>query len=87
MQDAIYFLICLFWFFSKFESNYKNRITSRILTDTLFDFVGKSKPTKMIIVADGDIAKNEYQRSTGMIYSTGYDIYTKQQFANKTLII
>lgn len=71
----------------KFESNYKNRITSRILTDTLFDFVGKSKPTKMIIVADGDIAKNEYQRSTGMVYPVGYDIYTKQQFANKTFLL
>lgn len=71
----------------QFESNYKNRITSRILTDSIFDFVGKSKPTKMIVVADGDIAKNEYQRSTGMIYPTGYDLYSKQQFANKTFLL
>jgi ABC-2 type transport system permease protein len=41
----------------------------------------------MIVVADGDIAKNEYQRSTGMIYPLGYDIYTKQQFANKTFLL
>jgi ABC-2 type transport system permease protein len=41
----------------------------------------------MIVVADGDIAKNEYQRATGMIYPTGYDMYTKQQFANKTFLL
>ncbi len=71
----------------EFESNYKNRITTRILTDSIFDFKGKSKPTKMIVVADGDIAKNEYQRGTGMIFPTGYDMYTKQQFANKTFLL
>jgi len=71
----------------EFESNYKNRITSRILTDSIFDFKGKSKATKMIVVADGDIAKNEYQRGTGMIFPTGYDMYTKQQFANKTFLL
>lgn len=71
----------------QFESNYKNRITSRILEDSIFDFKAKSPPTKMIVVADGDIAKNEYQRSTGMIYPVGYDMYTKQQFANKTFLL
>jgi len=71
----------------QFESNYKNRITRRILEDSLFDFKGKSKSTKMIIVADGDIAKNEYQRNTGMIFPVGYDMYTKQQFANKTFLL
>jgi ABC-2 type transport system permease protein len=71
----------------QFESNYKNRITSRILQDSIFDFKGKSPHTKMIVVADGDIAKNEYQRATGMIYPTGYDMYTKQQFANKTFLL
>lgn len=71
----------------QFESNYKNRITTRILEDSLFDFKAKSPPTKMIVIADGDIAKNEYQRATGMIYPVGYDMYTKQQFANKTFLL
>jgi len=71
----------------QFESNYKNRITKRILEDSLFDFKANSKPTKMIIVADGDIAKNEYQKGTGMIFPVGYDMYTKQQFANKTFLL
>ncbi|MBC7695978.1 MAG: gliding motility-associated ABC transporter substrate-binding protein GldG [Burkholderiales bacterium] len=71
----------------QFESNYKNRITRAILEDSIFDFKEKSPPTKMIVVADGDIAKNEYQRATGMIYPVGYDMYTKQQFANKTFLL
>lgn len=71
----------------QFESNYKNRITSAILNDSLFHFKEHSKPTKMIVVADGDIAKNEYQRGTGMIFPVGYDMYTKQQFANKTFLL
>jgi len=71
----------------QFESNYKNRITRRILEDSVFDFKEKSKLTKMIIVADGDIAKNEYQRNTSMIFPVGYDVYTKQQFANKTFLL
>ena len=71
----------------EFESNYKNRITARILTDSLFDFKPKSKLTKMIVVADGDIAKNEYQRNTGMVYPLGYDMYSRQQFANKTFLL
>ena len=71
----------------KFESVYKNRISSVFMTDTAYDFKSESKPTRMIVIADGDIAKNEYQRSTGMIYPLGYDIYTKQQFANKTFLL
>jgi ABC-2 type transport system permease protein len=71
----------------QFESNYKNRITRAILEDSIFDFKSKSPSTKMIVVADGDIAKNDYQRATGMIYPVGYDMYTKQQFANKTFLL
>lgn len=71
----------------EFESNYKNRITRAILEDSIFDFKAKSPPTKMIVIADGDIAKNEYQRATGMIYPVGYDMYTKQQFANKIFLL
>lgn len=71
----------------QFESNYKNRITKAIMTDSIFDFKDKSTPTKMIVVADGDIAKNEYNQVTGMVYPVGYDRYSNQQFANKTFLL
>ncbi len=71
----------------RFESNYKNRITRAILEDSIFDFKEKSVPTKMIVVTDGDIAKNEYNQTTGMIYPVGFDRYSNQQFANKTFLL
>jgi ABC-2 type transport system permease protein len=71
----------------KFESLYKNRISAMFVNDSTFQFKDQSVPTKMIIVSDGDIAKNEYQRSTSMIYPLGYDIYTKQEFANKNFLL
>ena len=70
-----------------FQSLYKNRISSTFMNDSAYNYLAESKPTRMIVVADGDIAKNEYQRSTGMIYPLGYDIYSKQQFANKTFLL
>jgi ABC-2 type transport system permease protein len=70
-----------------FESVYKNRLPSVFYNDTTFHFKENGKPTKMIVVADGDIAKNEYQKSTGMIYPLGYDVFTRQQFANKNFLL
>ena len=61
----------------RFESVFKNRIASAFMQDSVYGYMEKSKPTRMIVVADGDIAKNEYQRNTGMIYPVGYDVYTK----------
>lgn len=71
----------------RFESVFKNRIPTVFMQDTAYGYMEKSNPTRMIVVADGDIAKNEYQVQTGMVYPLGYDIYTKTQFANKTFLL
>lgn len=68
-----------------FESVYNNRMTTAIYQSTDIDFQSHSKPTKMIVVADGDIAKNEYR--SGNIFPVGYDTYMRQQFANKTFLL
>jgi ABC-2 type transport system permease protein len=47
----------------------------------------KSKPTRMIVVADGDIARNEYQRSSGRVLPVGFDSYMNEQFANRTFLL
>jgi len=70
-----------------FESVFKNRIPSAFMEDKAFDVMGNGKPTRMIVVADGDIAKNEYQRSTGKVYPVGYDSYMNEQFANRTFLL
>ncbi|MCC6181868.1 MAG: gliding motility-associated ABC transporter substrate-binding protein GldG [Bacteroidia bacterium] len=71
----------------RFESNYKNRLTTAIREDSAIGFIEKSKPTKMIVVTDGDIAKSEFNRANGMIYPVGFDRYSNQQFANKTFLL
>ncbi len=71
----------------QFESVFKNRISSAFMQDSAYGYMEQSKPTRMIVVADGDIAKNEYQANSGMIFPVGYDKYTKQQYANKTFLL
>ena len=41
----------------------------------------------MIVVADGDVARNEYQRSTGQVFQLGFDRNTQQNFANKKFLL
>src|SRR6185295_8475459 len=61
----------------EFESVYKNRLTPEIRESKDIRFKEKSRPTKMIVVADGDVIRNEVQFGRGQIYPLGYDIYTK----------
>lgn len=71
----------------EFSSFVEYRLPSRLLTDTLFKYVDKGVKTKMIVVADGDVARNDYLRSSGELLPLGYDRYTKRTFANKTFLV
>jgi ABC-2 type transport system permease protein len=42
---------------------------------------------KMIVVADGDVIRNQRKESTGEIFPLGYDRYTNQQFGNKRFLL
>lgn len=71
-----------------FSSFVEYRLPSKLLSDSSFKYLDKGvKPTKMIVVADGDVARNDYQRSSGRVYPLGYDRYTNQSFANKTFLL
>jgi gliding-associated putative ABC transporter substrate-binding component GldG len=74
----------------EFESSFKNHMHPDFLaaTDTIpaLKFIEKSKANKMIVVADGDIIRND-MRSDSTVYPLGYYMYTKQQFANKDFIL
>ncbi|NOX46373.1 MAG: gliding motility-associated ABC transporter substrate-binding protein GldG [Chlorobi bacterium] len=73
----------------KFESLFNNRIPPEIRDDQSIGFVGESRPTKMIIVGDGDIIKNQVNR-TGekpVPFPLGYDRYTRKTFGNKDFIL
>jgi len=46
----------------------------------------QSIPTKMIVISDGDIFKNQIAND-GSPYPLGYDHYTQQTFGNKNLLL
>lgn len=71
----------------EFTSFVENRLPSALLNDSNFKHLDHGKKTKMIVVADGDVAKNYYQRSTGQVYPLGYDRDTRQTFANKIFLL
>jgi ABC-2 type transport system permease protein len=70
-----------------FSSFVENRLPSALRNDTLFKHLDNGKPTRMIVVADGDVAKNDFQRSSGQIYPLGFDRNTQQTFANKKFLL
>lgn len=70
-----------------FKSLYANRIPTIIMEDSTIQFKEVSVPNKMIVISDGDILKNDFNRATGMIYPLGYDKYTNQTFANKQFLL
>lgn len=70
-----------------FKSLYANRIPTVIMEDSSIQFKEISVPNKMIVVSDGDIARNDFNRMNGMIYPLGYDKYTNQTFANKKFLV
>lgn len=71
----------------EFTSFVENRLPAKLLSDTNFKHIDHGKATKMIVVADGDVARNDYNRNTGQVYPLGYDRNTGQVFANKTFLL
>ncbi|MCO6500701.1 MAG: gliding motility-associated ABC transporter substrate-binding protein GldG [Vicingus serpentipes] len=70
-----------------FESVFKNRITPQIEQANEINFKELSDLNKMVVIADGDIAKNHVKRSTNEYLALGYDKFTRQQFGNKDFML
>ena len=68
----------------EFQSVFKNRILPK---QQSIDFKDKSKPTQMIVVADGDVARNSVSNN-GDIYPLGYDRFINYTYpGNKKFIM
>ena len=68
----------------EFESVFKNRIFPK---QHSLSFIEKSKGAKMIIISDGDIARNKVSKD-GDIFPLGYDRFTKYTYpGNKTFLM
>jgi ABC-2 type transport system permease protein len=74
----------------EFESVYKNRVSPEYLaaSDTIdkLKFLEHSKPSRMIVIGDGDIMRSEI-RSDSTAYPLGYYVYGQRQFANKDFLL
>lgn len=74
-----------------FESNFKGRLafSTMKMIDSLEEVSYKevSKPNKMIVISDGDIIKNEWDKKSDRPYPLGYYKYTNETFANKDFLI
>ncbi|MFD0990916.1 gliding motility-associated ABC transporter substrate-binding protein GldG [Mariniflexile jejuense] len=65
----------------KFNSVYSNRVKPFELKNEL----NISKPTKMIVIADGDVIKNDVSRNVPQ--ELGFDRWTGQTFGNKEFLL
>jgi len=71
----------------EFRSDYENRIPPEIQFNKDIGFIAKSKPTRMIVVSDGDVIRNQLHFSQGYPMPLGYDQYTGETFGNKDFIL
>jgi ABC-2 type transport system permease protein len=72
-----------------FRSAFTNRMTESIIGEAGRNVITESKPTKMIIIADGDIIRNEISWRNGVAepLTLGLDRYTMQTFGNKDFLV
>jgi ABC-2 type transport system permease protein len=73
----------------RFQSVFKNRMIGDLTVSERSKIITESKPTKMIVIADGDIIRNEVSRvgTNERIFPLGYDRYTLKTFGNKDFIV
>ncbi len=69
-----------------FESLYANRMTAGIMESEEIGFKTSSEPTSMIVIADGDIIRNQFHIPKGYPLPLGFDQYTKITYGNKDFI-
>ena len=69
-----------------FRSLYANRIPYEIEESKEMKFLPESVPTAMIVVADGDVIKNQIDIKRKTPLPLGYDQYTTNTYGNKEFI-
>jgi ABC-2 type transport system permease protein len=74
----------------EFPSFFENKVTEgmkSMLTEIGQEFQAVSKPTKMLVVSDGDIARPFYNPINGQFFKLGYNPYERYMFANKDFLL
>jgi ABC-2 type transport system permease protein len=71
----------------EFQSDFRNRLPQSIISDKEIGYKEKSIPTRMIVVSDGDIIKNQFHIPKGYPLPLGFDQFTRETFGNKEFIL
>jgi ABC-2 type transport system permease protein len=71
----------------QFPSLFANRMPPEITSSGEIGFKEESKPTAMIVITDGDMARNQFHMQQGYPLPLGYDQYTRQTFGNKAFLL
>ena len=69
-----------------FPSVFYNRALPEGITTSYGNFK-KSKSTRMIVIGDGDIFKNQVSATDNSVFPLGFDRFTQQNFGNKALLL
>ncbi len=73
-------------FTSAFEYTATSEMKS-LMEKRNMEVMTRSVPTKMLVVGDGDIARNDFDPATGNIRSLGFDRVSGYTFANKEFLM
>ncbi len=71
----------------EFKSAWRNRLSPELTEQSAIGYKDISKPTKMIVISDGDIIRNRFNAEEGIAYPLGYDNYTQTFYANKDFLL
>ena len=73
----------------QFNSAFRNRMLNNYFPEGVPDIIDSVKNSKMLVVADGDMIRNDIHVTPPgtMISPLGYDKFTQQTFGNKDFII
>jgi len=73
----------------RFPSAFRNRITDNLVKNQGFKVKTESSQTKMIVIADGDIIRNEVRRvgTTETPLTLGQDRYTSEIYGNRDFLV
>jgi len=71
---------------SALHNRYLNDFAQRASDSLNMKPIKESAPTRMVVVADGDIIRNDVSKRSGDIFPLGYDRYSRQIYGNKVFL-
>ncbi len=72
----------------RFESFFKGRLAPKNEKGADYPLVEKGKPSKMMVVSDGDVIRNRVDERSGKFYKLGFSRYAgKRIYGNKDFLI